>query len=175
MLATTVMSKVHSQNLLKKRERALSYDLLKITDRFANTHKASREIAELLEVECKKYLLLCALFPGESLGMKGNVDNYWHTFLLFTKEYSRFCNEIAGFFIHHVPSVSHTLERGSFARTMALYRETFGIEPDPRAWGHWEMRSAGADVKDDCSTGPGDGDCTPTSDCNGGKCSSDGN
>lgn len=31
------------------------------------------------------------------------IDDMWHTFILFTKDYSDFCNHYFGEFIHHVP------------------------------------------------------------------------
>ena len=33
------------------------------------------------------------------------IDEMWHTFILFTKEYDRFCRETFGYFIHHLPMV----------------------------------------------------------------------
>jgi len=34
------------------------------------------------------------------------VDEAWHVFILFTKDYQKFCNEVFGEFIHHTPSIS---------------------------------------------------------------------
>lgn len=31
------------------------------------------------------------------------IDDMWHTFLLFTKEYQEFCWSYFGYFIHHAP------------------------------------------------------------------------
>ena len=33
-----------------------------------------------------------------------DVDKAWHAFLLHTREYAEFCHQIAGRFIHHVPT-----------------------------------------------------------------------
>lgn len=44
---------------------------------------------------------LCAIHPE----MK-DIDNMWHTFLIFTQEYHRFCdNYLGGIFFHHEPLV----------------------------------------------------------------------
>jgi hypothetical protein len=170
MIATTASVSQTPLNLTANsvRETAFAFDLSKITERYVTSYGVSRELAKLHEVECKKYLVLCALFPNESLGMKGPVDNYWHTFLLFTKEYIDFCNEVAGFFIHHVPNVSKQSNKGSngFSTTMERYRLIFGCEPELRAWPHsLQAASYKGDCKDDCSDGPGAGDCTPTPSC----------
>ena len=31
------------------------------------------------------------------------IDNMWHTFLLFTRDYQTFCNNYLGEFFHHIP------------------------------------------------------------------------
>lgn len=34
------------------------------------------------------------------------IDLYWHEFILDTKNYTKFCNEFFGFYIHHSPESS---------------------------------------------------------------------
>lgn len=61
----------------------------------------------VLEKELKRYLTLCILDDSANFGMYSkDVDNLWHTFILFTKEYAQFCNTFAGKFIHHIPEVN---------------------------------------------------------------------
>jgi hypothetical protein len=36
---------------------------------------------------------------------KEEIDEIWHTFILFTKEYQEFCNMLVGEYIHHEPNV----------------------------------------------------------------------
>ncbi|MED7788891.1 hypothetical protein AB8E56_07525 [Francisella sp. 19X1-34] len=31
------------------------------------------------------------------------IDDMWHTYILFTKDYEKFCKENFGYFIHHIP------------------------------------------------------------------------
>jgi hypothetical protein len=39
------------------------------------------------------------------------IDNMWHTFLLFTREYQFFCEaQLGGIFFHHEPSIEKGLE-----------------------------------------------------------------
>ena len=33
----------------------------------------------------------------------GQLDEMWHTFLLFTRDYADFCERYFGFFLHHIP------------------------------------------------------------------------
>ena len=37
------------------------------------------------------------------------IDEMWHCFLMFTREYTAFCHDYLGRVIHHVPMTSHEL------------------------------------------------------------------
>lgn len=98
-------------------EEVLNYQnnsvVLKFQREFKLTHNESYEIFE----ELKKWLWIGAFFRVQSA--KENlempklritsslriIDEMWHCFILFTKEYNNFCIEYFGFFIHHSPSV----------------------------------------------------------------------
>jgi hypothetical protein len=47
-------------------------------------------------------------FSCGMLGLISDIDDMWHTFLLFTEEYASFCHEYFGEFIHHAPNVEKT-------------------------------------------------------------------
>src|SRR5690348_8802846 len=60
-------------------------------------------VADESVAELRKFFKLIAL-GYDSLGMASDVvDEAWHTFILFTLDYSRFCDEVFGRFIHHHP------------------------------------------------------------------------
>src|SRR4026207_1044491 len=60
--------------------------------------------------EFRKYMALVALGYSE-LGMHSpEVDEVWHTFILFTREYAEFCHRICGAMIHHRPNTSRRPE-----------------------------------------------------------------
>jgi hypothetical protein len=40
-----------------------------------------------------------------------DVDNLWHAFILFTKEYHDFSHQIYGRYIHHVPNIDKAREK----------------------------------------------------------------
>ena len=85
----------------------------------------------LLERELKRFLILGIINDGATFGMYSkDVDNLWHTFILFTKEYAQFCNKFAGKFIHHVPvtedSVDDKLEmHNEFKKFIKNYESVF--------------------------------------------------
>ncbi|GIF09939.1 glycine-rich domain-containing protein [Actinoplanes siamensis] len=44
----------------------------------------------------------------QPIGPSELVDIGWHTFILYTVDYARFCDDVAGRFIHHVPNEDET-------------------------------------------------------------------
>jgi hypothetical protein len=95
----------------------------------------------LLERELKRYLILCMVKENidDTINMySGDVDNLWHSFILFTKEYTAFCHENAQRFIHHSPRVNDTLTeaelleaRKDFKKFIEKYEKTFNEEIHP--------------------------------------------
>lgn len=92
--------------------KALSYQNDKIIKRFIKHHPyIPVEDASLIFEECKKWLYLChisderkiAPFISPELVL---IDEMWHNFILFTKEYSEYCLESFGYYMHHAPNVS---------------------------------------------------------------------
>lgn len=53
----------------------------------------------------KDYFHLIHLSHKESVAMPSQaVDIAWHEFILFTREYERFCLKAFGYFVHHTPA-----------------------------------------------------------------------
>ena len=96
--------------------------------------------AEALFAEAKKYLILCHLDSGASWNMYSTrVDEAWHQFVLFTRQYTDFCHRYFGKFLHHNPSNDPTVaeapheNRSRFGEFETRYEEVFG-EPLPEIW-----------------------------------------
>jgi hypothetical protein len=66
------------------------------------------QLKEILD-EFKKYMAILVINyrNGKKVEMVSElVDEVWHTFILFTNEYRKFCETIIGEYIHHEPNVS---------------------------------------------------------------------
>ncbi|MFD3516186.1 glycine-rich domain-containing protein [Streptomyces sp. NPDC058657] len=50
------------------------------------------------------FLAASASAPGRTLSPSEPVDIGWHTWILHTVDYASFCQRVAGYFIHHVPT-----------------------------------------------------------------------
>ena len=66
-------------------------------------HLTKKEV-DLIFKSFKDYIYLTQI--SNSYLSSFIVDEAWHTFILFTKDYERFCLSTVGKFIHHSPSIS---------------------------------------------------------------------
>jgi hypothetical protein len=107
-----------------------------IRQRFSLEHRdlGSAEI-EAVEAATRQWFRLAARHPRAKLSMPSViVDDYWHEFVLHTRDYSEFCDTGLGRFMHHVPeSAMSTAEaaanHGSTLRsTLKLAQEDEGVE-----------------------------------------------
>jgi hypothetical protein len=121
-----------------------AFDFGKVVQTFCRDNKVTRECAQDVLLELKRWLTLCVLHPENAYATGGQVDAMWHTFILFTKDYARFCQDIAGAFIHHCPEVESErgLDSDSVANEMlsnaklleADYVKYFGAQPPDHIW-----------------------------------------
>jgi len=95
----------------------------------------SREKAEAVEIEYRRFLILNSLHADDALGIvpSQEVDTFWHYHILDTMKYARDCDSVFGRFLHHFPYFGLRGEEdarklaAATAETRALYRETFGV------------------------------------------------
>jgi hypothetical protein len=118
---------------------ALNFPLAHIAARYQQLYDVPH--AEVLkhERELKRYLVLRSRLSGDTLPTPKAVDQLWHVFLLYTRDYSEFCDTLGGF-IHHVPSDSlPTREKQAqdaerYSELLAYYEETFREAPPADVW-----------------------------------------
>lgn len=100
----------------------IHYQNEKLIYRFAKDYPNATMIAEDALSELMKFIWLCLKHRSDKHNNPtnkqlnflciihpemGDIDNMWHTFLLFTKDYHEFCNKhLGGIFFHHEPIVT---------------------------------------------------------------------
>lgn len=97
----------------------LKYQNPALLARFIAEHNYSRDDAEIIFTETKKWLWLCAhqffnhpeAKPLNLFFEARAIDEMWHTFLLFTRDYAEFCSKYLGTFVHHVPQTEMEKEK----------------------------------------------------------------
>lgn len=87
---------------------ALTYEAPFLIEKLRKKHIVeTTEEAEALFLEVKRYLVAAHLVTpgGAECSMYSQlVDEAWHQFVLFTREYTSFCLRYFGRYIHHNPS-----------------------------------------------------------------------
>lgn len=90
-----------------------------------------------MEIEYKKFMFLLSTYNDLCIPISEEIDDLWHTHVLHTKNYSEFCLNICGKFIHHNPTMSdeENLQLMPFYQnnTLVLYAKHFGY-PVAKFW-----------------------------------------
>lgn len=159
--------------MLDKVKAIDGYDLWFVVERLRG-QGVSDERIESAVAEFKKYMALFALGYEEVGMISREVDEVWHAFILFTREYTEFCRSIFGRYIHHAPNSSRSplLSRECVVNFTDAYTRVFG--PLPSIWGGEPSNSASAGGgrlnAGECSTAPRDCegvvDASTAGDCN---------
>lgn len=99
-------------------KEVLAYRNDNIVCKFTANYPIAKEDAQELFEQLKKWLWVGAYIKEindkeskkiPNLKVTSSLwilDEMWHTFILFTKDYKRFCMDYFGFFIHHTPSLN---------------------------------------------------------------------
>jgi hypothetical protein len=93
-------------------EQVLAYRHPGVVRRYAKEQGVSLVEAEKVFRETLKWLYLCyrsIIASPDGIGCPmtpeiAQLDEMWHTFVLFTRDYADFCEGSFGFFLHHVPN-----------------------------------------------------------------------
>ncbi|BBB12053.1 glycine-rich domain-containing protein [Sphingopyxis sp. FD7] len=144
MVAVDDGVKEHYRRAIQKASE-IDFDIVKV--RYMNKNLATRARANLVAAETVKYLCLAHSYKEHEWIITGDIDEFWHTFILFTERYAEFCNAVFGYFLHHVPGeegrlrdrINKVVRKPSdsaegYRRTLDLYREITGTEPSSQVW-----------------------------------------
>lgn len=119
-------------NLVQSKSEIIAYAMPDIIKRCQKDFGYSDQDMIILEKELKRFLILAIEGDGRIGMYSKHVDNLWHTFILFTKEYEQFCNSFAGKFIHHAPLTDEDKKfrdpvqvHQEFESFIKLYEKTF--------------------------------------------------
>jgi hypothetical protein len=81
----------------------------KVADR--HPHLTREQQAQVFEA-LREYFLLCHSSPNEMVSMPSLVvDDAWHEFILFTRDYLEFCQQAFGRYLHHTPAYAMKTSR----------------------------------------------------------------
>lgn len=102
---------------------ALAYENDGVIHKFLERHDIPLAEARSLFRETKKWLWLAARAEAEAeAGLRATpqlaidgpltlLDEMWHTFILFTREYTDYCHSRFGRYVHHLPTTPEEKQR----------------------------------------------------------------
>ena len=94
--------------------------------------------------EYKKFMYLCSI-SDEQLTPSDQVDQVWHTHLVYTKSYwNEFCPKVLKQKIHHNPTTGgkdqRDLYKNNYQKTLSIYTEIYKLPPPKNVWPDCETR-----------------------------------
>ncbi len=168
---------------------------LEVTQRYPHLNPAQ---VELVMDGLRQYFEVCAAAGRQQVAMPSQVvDVAWHAFILFTRQYARFCQAGLGRFLHHTPAEAMRRPRQAedgLKRAWRLACQREGINPQaahklpllfaidglldiPDGFRYsLNCRQPGADGGSYCTTDigcSGDGGSDGNDGCSGGGCGGD--
>ncbi len=119
--------------------QAEAFDLAPVIARYRREQGFADDIIADHHRELVRFLALCAtaVNRGKAYGMMGAIDELWHTFVIFTQDYARFCDAVAGRFLHHVPEAEGTVSAGTIEHYLAFladYEAVYGEAAPTTYW-----------------------------------------
>src|ERR1700730_7354290 len=102
-----------------------------VFDKLISEGRASAEKKEELEREFKRFVFLAGEGVCPLAMISPLVNEVWHQFILFTKQYKEFCHKTLGMFIGHQPDTPSTpvpVVAGENFRS--AYKRCFGDIPE---------------------------------------------
>lgn len=124
----------------------------KLAARITHDHPIlDRQMAERITDQALAFLAAGAT-ATQPLGPSALVDIGWHTFLIHTRDYTAFCEQVAGRYIHHEPSEEGETGVALSAAVNAIRANGYFV--DTELW----VGSNGADCKAECCLGGGGGE-----------------
>lgn len=89
------------------KEAIIAYQHPDLIERLVQKLEMPKEQAEAAFLGLKQFLYIAGTMVGTFSPQSQDVDEAWHNFMLFSKDYAKFCQTNFGHFIHHQP---HTKE-----------------------------------------------------------------
>lgn len=128
----------------------LKYEHPDLIDRLIRELDITKLDAVDLFQDVKRFLYLCAEHEPPHCPPP-RIDDAWHEFLLYTREYAVFCRQYFGKFIHHMPISKNAPHRDKCGgkRTVAIAKKIFR-EPLSE---NWSRAKYSEDPCDGCSGG----------------------
>lgn len=96
--------------MLSKESFITCLDLGFVEKRLIDREKWAPEDAREAVRRYKNFLILVLKYPNHLLAPAPDIDEAWHTHILFTQEYTKACEVVFGGYLHHTPAQNSDVE-----------------------------------------------------------------
>ena len=122
-----------SDDLLRQ---VLSYENEDVVAKIMKAADCNRAKAVSIFKDTLRFLYLCGTADGK-WGPTRIIDIGWHEFIMFTRDYTEFCHEHFGRFIHHAPDrIGSNPDTERPRRTLIAAMQVFGKENLSENWAY---------------------------------------
>ena len=116
-----------ASNRMTSRKKIEDYPFEQVKYRIAKEQTIPAGLINEAVEEFKKFLTVILHADGPVGMVSPEVDEVWHTFILFTRDYQDFCRDVFGRYIHHSPNWPGTpAAEGSVENFLNNYKRLFG-------------------------------------------------
>lgn len=132
-----------AEDVLKRTQIASEFNLDHVVARYQKEHGFADDIAQDHLREMIRFLSLASAASQHQkyYGMTGAIDELWHTFVIFTREYAAFCDAVAGHFLHHVPEVDGNMSEDTLDNYLAFLADYETVYREPAPTDYWPRPS----------------------------------
>ena len=106
----------------------MAYTNRHLLESFCASFRVSEAEANMIFDEFKKFIWLCNARDDQRVSIIDDpiciIDEMWHLFILYTKEYTAFCTKYFGRYCHHVPTTEE--ERRQLAQKRRAGELSYG-------------------------------------------------
>lgn len=103
MSAINMINEVSQKSVDNALALVSSIDLSKISAKLQSHYGVSVDDVEVMSDLYRKWLALHMCYPNAELAPNDMIDKYWHAHILDTIAYSRDCEKLFGYYLHHYP------------------------------------------------------------------------
>lgn len=128
----TVVSQETTEIVFDPREMISAELYADLVRRTARDHELDTAYAERLVNQCLVFLKACAT-ATTPLHPTRRIDWAWHMFILHTRDYTAFCERVAGRYMHHQPDDGAKDQGRAVRKTVAIIRGQ-GLPVDQEIW-----------------------------------------
>lgn len=100
-MAVSHLKEMDEEEIEERVQALREFQLEPVTERVR--YKKGYENADELERKFRRFAKMLLESPEKNLAPAEDLDEYWHTFILDTVRYEKFCDEVFGGFLHHTP------------------------------------------------------------------------